>query len=216
MTPDLAERKRALRRKMREAREALDAEQRVALTVYAVDRLLALPPFDDVRGRAVAGYVAVGGEISPGGALGFVADADGIVALPRVSDTPPRLRFHAMTPGTRLRPGRFGLSEPPDTAPEIRPAALAAMIVPGLAFDAGGGRLGFGGGYYDGVIDEARAGGAVVIGLAYDFQIVDRVPGGPDDCGVDVVVTDARVIRALPCRLTRFRGTRSDSASRRR
>jgi len=70
------------------------------------------------------------------------------------------------------------------------------MIVPGLAFDAAGRRLGFGGGYYDGVIDDARAGGAAVIGFAYDFQIVDRVPAGPDDRGVDVVVTDARVIQA--------------------
>ena len=58
------------------------------------------------------------------------------------------------------------------------------------------GGVGFGGGYYDGVIDEARAGGAAVIGFAYDFQIVDRCPAGPDDRAVDVVVTDARVIRA--------------------
>ena len=70
------------------------------------------------------------------------------------------------------------------------------MIVPGLAFDAAGRRVGFGGGYYDGVIDEARAGGATVIGFAYDFQIVDRCPTGPDDRAVDLVVTDARMIRA--------------------
>jgi len=196
MTADLAAQKHALRRQLREARAALETEQRVTRTVCAVDRLLALPPFDAIDGRAVAGYVATRGELSPAGALAFVADAGGTVALPRVNDTPPRLRFHVMAAGTRLRPGRFGLSEPPETAPEIAPGALAVMIVPGLAFDAGGGRLGFGGGYYDGVIDQARAGGAVVIGFAYDFQIVDRVPAGPDDRGVDVVVTDARVIQA--------------------
>jgi 5-formyltetrahydrofolate cyclo-ligase len=194
MTEDLAEQKRALRRQMREAREALDSDERVAATVSAVERLLSLPPFEHVEGRAIAGYVAVRGEISPAGALAFVADSDGIVALPRVSDTPPRLRFHTIAAGTRVRPGRFGLSEPPDTAPEISPGALAAMIVPGVAFDAAGRRLGLGGGYYDSVIDEARAGGALVIGLAYDFQIVDRVPAGPGDRTVDVVVTDARVI----------------------
>jgi 5-formyltetrahydrofolate cyclo-ligase len=99
-----------------------------------------------------------------------------------------------MEAGIRVRPGRFGLSEPPETAPEISPGALAVMIVPGVAFEVEGRRLGFGGGYFDGVIDQARAGGAVVIGFAYDFQIVDRVPAGPDDRGVDVFVTDARVI----------------------
>jgi 5-formyltetrahydrofolate cyclo-ligase len=57
-----------------------------------------------------------------------VRDAGGTVALPRVSDTPPRLRFHASRQ-VRLRTGRFGISEPPATAPEVRPGELAAMIV---------------------------------------------------------------------------------------
>jgi 5-formyltetrahydrofolate cyclo-ligase len=196
MSDGLAAGKSALRQEMRAAREGLDAERRVSLTVAAVERLLDLPAFDRLEGRVIAGYVAVGGELSPAGALAFVRDQGGTVALPRVSAAPPRLRFHALGPDTRLRTGRFGLSEPPETAPEIRVSALAAMIVPGLAFDGGGRRVGFGGGYYDGVIDEARAGGAVVIGFAYDFQVVDRCPVGPDDRAVDVVVTDARTIRA--------------------
>ena len=196
MSAGLAAEKSALRQAMRAARAALDAEQRVSLTVAAVERLLELPPFEHLEGRVIAGYVAVGGELSPAGALAFVRDRGATVALPRVSDTPPRLRFHAQEADTRLRPGRFGLTEPPETAPEIRPGALAAMIVPGLAFDAAGRRVGFGGGYYDGVIDEARAGGATVIGFAYDFQVVDRCPADADDRAVDLVVTDARVIRA--------------------
>jgi 5-formyltetrahydrofolate cyclo-ligase len=195
MSDDLAEAKRALRRAMRAAREALDVEQRVSRTIAAVERLLELPVFQQIDGRVIAGYVAAGGELSPAGALGYVRDQGGTVALPRVSDTPPRLRFHAMERETRLRTGRFGLSEPPETAPEIRPGEVSAMIVPGLAFDAAGRRVGFGGGYYDGVIDEARAGGAAIIGFAYDFQIVDECPAGPDDRAVDLVVTDARIVR---------------------
>ena len=196
MSAGLAAEKSALRQAMRAAREALDAEQRVSLTIAAVERLLELPPFARLEGRVIAGYVAVRGELSPAGALAFVRDQGGTVALPRVSDTPPRLRFHAQEADTRLRTGRLGLTEPPETAPEIRAGALAAMIVPGLAFDDAGRRVGFGGGYYDGVIEEARAGGATIIGGAYDFQIVERCPAGADDRAVDLVVTDARVIRA--------------------
>jgi 5-formyltetrahydrofolate cyclo-ligase len=196
MSDGLAAEKSALRQAMRAARQALDADRRVSLTIAAVERLLELPAFDRLEGRVIAGYVAVGGELSPAGALAFVRDQGGTVALPRVSDTPPRLRFHTLAAEMRLRTGRFGLSEPPETAPEIGAGALAAMIVPGLAFDAAGRRVGFGGGYYDGVIDEARGGGAMVIGFAYDFQVVDRCPVGPDDRAVDVVVTDARTIRA--------------------
>jgi 5-formyltetrahydrofolate cyclo-ligase len=196
MSADLAEAKRALRQAMRAAREALEVEERVSRTVPAVERLLELPVFGAPDGHVIAGYVAARGELSPAGALAFVRDEGGTVALPRVCDTPPRLRFHALRPETRLVKGRFGLTEPPETAPEIAPGTLAAMLVPGLAFDGAGRRVGFGGGYYDGVIDEARAGGAAIVGFAYDFQIVDVCPAGPDDRSVDLVVTEARIIRA--------------------
>ena len=196
MSAALAEEKRALRLAMRDARAALTAEQREALTMLATDRLAALPAVSGIGKRAIAGYVAVAGELSPAGVLAYVRDRGGLVAFPRVNDAPPRLRFHTLGEGIRLRPGRFGLSEPPETAPEIQANELAVMIVPGLAFDFAGRRVGFGGGYYDGVIDEARAGGATVIGFAYDFQIVDRCPAGPDDRAVDLIVTDARVIQA--------------------
>ena len=100
--------------------------------------------------------------------------------------------FHLVVPGTVLRAGAFGIPEPAPDAPEVAIADLALLIVPGVAFDPVGRRLGFGGGYYDGVIDEARAAGAVAIGLAYDFQIVDDCPAGPADVGVDAIVTDAQ------------------------
>ncbi len=196
MSRDLAEQKRALRRVMRDAREAVSAAERNASSQKASFRLLALPALADIKGRVVAGYAAAAGEIDPSPVLAHVEKSGGIVALPRVSKTPPRLRFHRVAAGAPLRAGSFGLSEPPEDAPEIQPGDLAAMIVPGLAFDSGGRRVGFGGGYYDGVIDDARAGGAVVIGYAYDFQIVDRCPAGPDDRAVDVIVTDTRVIHA--------------------
>jgi 5-formyltetrahydrofolate cyclo-ligase len=196
MSRDLAEQKRALRRVMRDAREALGAPERKASATKASFRLLALPALADLTGRVVAGYVAAGGENDPAEALAYVEKSGGTVALPRVSDTPPRLRFHTVGLGAPLRTGRFGLSEPPEDAPEVGAGTLAVVIVPGLAFDPAGGRVGFGGGYYDGVIDDARAGGAAVIGFAYDFQIVDRCPAGPDDRAVDVVVTETRVIRA--------------------
>ena len=66
--------------------------------------------------------------------------------------------------------------------------------MPGLAFDAEGRRLGFGGGYYDGVFG-ASGKRPALIGLCYDFQIVARCPAGDGDVPVDVVVTDARVLR---------------------
>ena len=133
------------------------------------------------------------GEIDPAAALAGVRARGARVALPRVSALAPRLRVSPRWRRARvLRAGGFGIPEPAADAPEVALADLALLIVPGVAFDAAGRRLGFGGGYYDGVIGAARAAGAVAIGLAYDFQIVDDCPAGPADVGVDAVVTDVR------------------------
>ena len=128
----------------------------------------------------------------------------------RVSTEAPRLRFHRADAGP-LTPGRLGVSEPAATAPEIPLDELDVVIVPGLAFDAEGRRLGFGGGYYDGVFGEfgnvgdfgssgASGRRPALIGLCYEFQLVARCPAGDGDVPVDLVVTDARVVRTPAAR----------------
>jgi 5-formyltetrahydrofolate cyclo-ligase len=209
---DLSEQKRALRREMSAARAVLSETERRARSEAASERLLALPELAVSAGagpKTLAGYVAAKGEIDPAPALAAVAAAGAAVALPRVAAEAPRLRFHRADAGP-LAPGHFGISEPAALAPEIAPHQLDVVIVPGLAFDAEGRRLGFGGGYYDGALGQLGSSGSAspapgkrptLIGLCYDFQIVARCPAGDGDVPVDLVVTDARVLRparALP------------------
>jgi 5-formyltetrahydrofolate cyclo-ligase len=120
--------------------------------------------------------------------------------LPRVDSAGQRLRFHRATFQPLLPerfgplvPGAFGLLEPAATAPEVPIDALDVVIVPGLAFDAEGRRVGFGGGFYDRTFGER--GGATLVGFSYDFQVVPLCPAGDVDVPVDVVVTDAREVR---------------------
>jgi 5-formyltetrahydrofolate cyclo-ligase len=194
----LTEDKRALRREMAEKRAALSEGERRARSDAAAARLLALPELA-ASGLSVAGYVPAPGknEIDPGPALAEVVARAGSVALPRVSAEAPRLRFHRA--GGSLAPGAFGLLEPAASSPEVALDALDVVIAPGLAFDAEGRRLGFGGGYYDGAFGLTtpphRKKRAVLIGLAFDFQIVARCPASDTDVSVDLVVTDARVLR---------------------
>ncbi len=209
---DLSEQKRALRREMSAARAALPENERRTRSEAASARLLALPELAALAegGPAtLAGYVAAKGEIDPGAALAAVAAAGAAVALPRVAPEAPRLRFHRADAGP-LMPGPFGLSEPAAAAPEIALDELDVVIVPGLAFDAEGRRLGFGGGYYDGLFGSFGASDLgerpALIGLCYDFQIVARCPAGDGDVPVDLVVTDARVLR--PARALRAEGER--------
>ena len=193
----LSERKRALRRDMADRREALADEERRARSAAAAAQLLALPELALVEGRVVSGYIAIKGEIDPAGALAALQAQGASIALPRVSLAVPSLRFHLVGPGVGMvTSSRFGLIEPEESAPRVAARDIAVMIVPGMAFDREGRRLGFGGGYYDGVLAGARASGrTAIVGFAYEFQIVDAVPAGAADLPVDLVVTDERVWR---------------------
>ncbi len=183
---------------MGKKRAALSAVDRLDRGAAACARLLALPELADVEGRTVAGYVALEahGELDPAPALEAVVGRGGRVALPRVSSPGAALAFH-LAGGWALVRGRFGLLEPPPEAAEIAPAALDLVVLPGIAFDAAGHRLGFGGGFYDRTFGPDAVGvrRPPLIGLCFDLQVVARCPVGPDDVAVDVVVTESRVMR---------------------
>jgi 5-formyltetrahydrofolate cyclo-ligase len=189
---------------MAERRAGLSAAERDRCARAACARVLALPALVVARARAAAagkapclsGYVGIHGELDPAEALAAARAAGFIVALPRIDTTsPPWLRFHEAT-AEDLAPGPHGLSEPLPSWPEIAVEDLDVMLVPGLAFDAAGGRLGHGGGYYDAAGRRLRSASGVMIGFAFDFQIVERCPTDAHDVAVDVVVTDARVLAA--------------------
>jgi 5-formyltetrahydrofolate cyclo-ligase len=203
----LADEKRALRGAMGDARSRLTPEERARAARGVAAQLAALP---ELRAAAatgsacVAGFSATRAEIDPAMALADARRSGARLAWPRVATGAaavapardrPRLHFHLSEPDD-LRPGSFGIPEPEATAPEIAPTDVAVMLVPGLAFDAGGNRLGFGGGFYDELLAGPVARRpAFVVGVGYDFQVVDLCPAGEEDARVDCVVTEARVIR---------------------
>lgn len=118
------------------------------------------------------------------------------MAFPRVTMEQPRLRFHRVASPDDLRVGAYGILEPRAECPEVAAEEVDLFLIPGLAFDRTGGRLGYGGGYYDEVGALVRRHGrAAMFGFGFDFQIVDSCPMGPDDVTIDGIVTDARVLR---------------------
>jgi 5-formyltetrahydrofolate cyclo-ligase len=139
------------------------------------------------RGAVVAGFWPLPGEIDVRPLLDALA-ADHVLALPR---TPPRgqaLRFHSWHPGDRLRAERFGTMTA-DGA-EVMPTVL---LVPLLAFDRQGHRLGYGGGYYDRTL--AGLPDALTIGCAFAAQEVAAVPTGPTDIPLHCIATERGLIR---------------------
>jgi len=169
------------------AHAAPDADAR---TARATARLLEL--LRPERGRPLAGYMPMRGEISPLGAMAEMA-CHGPVGVPVVEGAGQPLSFRGWHPGARMIPGAFGALVPRAGA-QLVPEVL---IVPLLAFDAAGQRLGYGGGFYDRTLARLRAAGPVLaVGFAWAAQQQPgALPAGSTDQPLDVVVTEERVIR---------------------
>jgi len=188
----LAARKAALRRVAAAARQAAHAALGPGAADAALQHALGLR---DTRGRVLAGYIPMRSEISP---LSALASHDGPVCLPMVEAPQAPLRFRAWSPGAALVPGGFGTSIPA-TGDWLVPEVL---IVPLLAFDRRGYRLGYGGGFYDRTLAGLRAGqagrggrGCIAIGLGFGAQEVSHLPTGPHDAPLDMIVTEGGIIR---------------------
>lgn len=176
--------KKALRARLLAARSALSAEERAAWAAALAERVLALP--EVASAGVVAAYVGVGTELPTSGLL--VALAPRVVLLPLLREDGSLAwgRYDG-----ELVTGPLGLLEPP-----VADASLASadvVVVPGVAYDAAGRRLGRGGGSYDRALAPVTV---PVVALALDSEVVDEVPVEAHDRPVDVVVTPTRVLRA--------------------
>ena len=195
----LREDKRALRRVMAERRDALAPEHRAELAERAVERFMDLPEVK--AARTVAGFISTRSEIDTTLLIEQLRHRGAEVVLPRVSTglIPPRLRFHRADRRENLVFGIFGLLEPRADEPEVSAHEIDVFVVPGLAFDRRGTRVGYGGGYYDELAAYVRAHpdatSARFVGLGFDFQLLDVCPAGEWDVPLDSVVTDDRIVR---------------------
>ncbi|MGB5092810.1 MAG: 5-formyltetrahydrofolate cyclo-ligase [Parvibaculum sp.] len=144
------------------------------------------------HGRSIAAYAPMGTEADPGDILSRAHELGHVCGLPRIVARGEALAFHRWQPGDVLVPGPHGTREPALTKPPIRPDVL---IVPLLAFDATGHRLGYGGGYYDRTIASLRADGRplLALGLAFCAQEVDQLETGPHDERLDGVICEKGV-----------------------
>jgi 5-formyltetrahydrofolate cyclo-ligase len=143
----------------------------------------------------VSGYWPMRDEIDPRPCLTALWTAGCRIALPTVPDDGQALIFREWEPDEELVPGPFGTSEPAAEAEVVYPSLL---LVPLLAFDRRGRRLGYGGGYYDRTLAALREWQTVqAIGVAYAGQEIDAVPAGPHDALLNGVVTEAGFIEIV-------------------
>ncbi|MBI4184425.1 MAG: 5-formyltetrahydrofolate cyclo-ligase [Proteobacteria bacterium] len=191
---DLIEQKRRLRAEALARRKR--ARATLAADIAAAGARLCrhfLDAFDPRPGTVVSGFWPIGDEIDVGPLLAALDRRGCVVGLPVVVGRGQPLLFRRWRPGARFVSGPMGTREPAPDCPEVAPTLV---IVPLLAFDSAGRRLGYGAGYYDRTLSGLRARGPVVAaGVAFAAQEVAEVPAGAGDERLDWVVTEERARR---------------------
>jgi 5-formyltetrahydrofolate cyclo-ligase len=183
--------KEDLRRTMRERRMAMTASEIADKSDAATRHLLALPELTRPGVVGLFASMPERHEIDTRGLAAALRERGARLAYPRASarDGARRLRFHLVASPARLVASSFGVPEPEATLPEFDLAEIDVFVVPGLAFDGDGGRLGWGRAHYDHTL--AAAPRALRVGFGFELQVVSAVPVEAGDQRMDWLATEA-------------------------
>jgi len=195
---DSCQEKEQIRHVVRKKRSELDSvwiDEKSGLIQQA---LLSLPEFAEAS--MVCCYLSMPFEARTDQILARCWDEDRTVCVPAFRRDVSCYDLAKIERNTPVVEGPWKVPEPLDTV-WISVDEVDFMVVPGMAFDVRGGRLGHGGGHYDRIMKSGQN-PLFIIGLAFEFQLFDRVPMGEKDEYVDVVVTEERVIRGKRSRFT--------------
>jgi 5-formyltetrahydrofolate cyclo-ligase len=188
----LHEAKRELRAAVLAARDALDPALHAAASRAIAARLIERPEYE--LAACVLLTLPFRSEWDSRAVVEHALAAGKRVALPRVDVATRMLSLHEVDDLARdVAPGYRGIPEPHAGTPMILPDAVTFVLVPGVAFDGHGRRLGYGGGFYDRLLPVLRA-EVPRVACAFDAQLVDAVPAALHDVTVDLVVTPARTL----------------------
>jgi 5-formyltetrahydrofolate cyclo-ligase len=194
MNKDCTGEKKALRKRILSLRDTLSLEERHKKSAVIQTHLFSLPEF--IAARTVAMFVSCRSEVLTEATIRESLSLGKIIALPVTDLHRKQLLLSRITDfDSDLAPGTWCILEPkPDRIRPVAPDALDLVITPGAVFDRQGRRLGYGGGFYDGLLRSMTA-RKPAIALAFALQIVDEVPFDPShDQPVDMIITEEEII----------------------
>jgi 5-formyltetrahydrofolate cyclo-ligase len=190
--PALREAKRRLRDRVLAARDALAPDVRAAESRSIAQRIAELQSFRDAR--TVLLTLPFRSEWDTRPLLDDALARGAAVVLPRVNESDRMIELHRVSdPVADLATGYRGITEPRSSLPRVNPGEIDWILVPGVAFDVAGQRLGYGGGYYDRLLPLLPRRTPRIAG-AFEIQFVDAIPAAPHDLKVDAVATGSRLV----------------------
>ncbi|MCI6267942.1 MAG: 5-formyltetrahydrofolate cyclo-ligase [Clostridiales bacterium] len=172
-----------LRHAMRARRRALSQEEQRRASLAVLERVRAFAPYREAR--SVMAYMACRGELDLSPVLLDALAQGKTLLLPRC-EAPGIMTARRVTELSQLAAGAYGLMEPAQCCAVFPPEEINLIFVPGTAFDALGGRLGQGGGYYDRFLARTKA---LRAGVCHDFALIARVPAQAHDMRMDCIFT---------------------------
>jgi 5-formyltetrahydrofolate cyclo-ligase len=181
--------KSTLRAQCRAWRDALTSVAVALASARICERLAAWPALQQTR--TMMAYMAFGNEISVGSLMDRLPEKRWVI--PRTLSKPePHIILHRYDPARLVR-HRFGMLEPAPASPSVEPGELDLVLVPGIAYDRRGYRLGFGGGFYDRFLPQVNA---IKVGIAYAELVIDHVPNDEFDQRVDWIACETGILPA--------------------
>ena len=189
---DNASKKKDIRARFLLQREALPQKDRLEKSRLISDRFLRSTEFR--AAQSIHFYLATPSEVQTDEMIRSALRLNKRVAVPIIDSANRSIALSewAAFDREKLQPGPFGILQPrPEFRKEVKLEKIDLWVIPGVAFDLSGNRLGFGGGYYDRLLVRAKG---VVIGLAFEAQISSELPVVHTDRKVDIIITEARTI----------------------
>lgn len=183
--------KSELRARALRSRRSLSGEDIGSLSDAVARRFLELPEF--MEAKVVASYIAKADEVQTSGIVAASLAAGKTLIVPRADPESGSLSFAPIGSMAELTRGHFGVLEPRIGALEVPLDTADAVVVPVVAWDERGHRLGYGKGYFDRALSANPR--PLRVGLALEAQRSARLPQAPSDVPLDIIVTEERVIR---------------------
>jgi 5-formyltetrahydrofolate cyclo-ligase len=184
--------KNLMRRRFRGQRSAMPRRALAKRSRAIAERLLADPALEAASAVALFWPIEDNAEVDLRWLDGELRRRGVALAYPAI-DQERVMTFRRVQDPTELAACELGFDAPPSSAPELE--RLDVIVVPGLAFDARGYRIGYGGGFYDQALPRYRP-PARAIGVAFDFSLAAEIPNAAHDVAVDRIVTDTRTLDA--------------------
>jgi 5-formyltetrahydrofolate cyclo-ligase len=182
--------KSSIRRLMLARRRSLSQEEFHSASLSIQHIFLETEEYLHARGIVV--YASIHKEVDTEEIVRTALESGKKVAFPAVVHH--GLVFREVTEISLMKRGAFGIMEPCQTGRSFELDEADIFVLPGIAFDLNGHRIGYGKGYYDKTLHRLEGQGRLV-GLCYDFQLVDRIAGEPHDVKMDVIISEKRIVR---------------------